>query len=183
MTAAFERELIRRAIAGEGECFSRLMSPLLPGLRAAASRVVPACDCADAVQETTLKALVHLKSFRFQCRFSTWLHAILKNEICLYWRRRRRLVSLETLMEEQGASVLPGRDADQYDGLARRENSRRLRRLVGQLPVPLAEVLVLHHLKEMSPDETAAQLGLTIPAFKMRLFRGRQRLKSLWRGE
>ena len=51
------------------------------------------------------------------------------------------------------------------------------------LPLPLREVLVLHHCIDLPVDAVAAQLGVNVGTVKSRLYRGRERLVALLREE
>jgi RNA polymerase sigma-70 factor (ECF subfamily) len=52
---------------------------------------------------------------------------------------------------------------------------------LGALPLPLREVLVLHHCVDLPVEAVAAQLGVNVGTVKSRLYRGRERLVALLR--
>jgi len=76
-----ERELIARVLAGEHEAFYELVRPYERAIYFAARGVTDNdADAEEVAQETVLKAFTHLKSFRAEAKFSTWLIQIAINE-------------------------------------------------------------------------------------------------------
>ncbi|MCA9708354.1 MAG: sigma-70 family RNA polymerase sigma factor [Myxococcales bacterium] len=172
-----------------------LVRTLAPALRRTCGRVLrDESEADDAVQETFLKALRGLPSFRGECQVSTWIHRIALN-VCL--ARLRRGGPLRRALEvDQGdaalGSLLPAYLDDGHrvdpqpawseslDELAqRRDVCQRVRALVQSLPEPHRTVIVLRDFEERSTEETAALLGLNLGAVKTRLHRARQALRTM----
>src|SRR5437868_9806426 len=82
-----EETLIRRVLAGERELFYELIRPYERRVYSAAFAILRnTADAEDAAQEAILKAFKHIRQFREEARFSTWLLQIAVNEA----RMRRR---------------------------------------------------------------------------------------------
>ena len=139
-------------------------------------------DAEDALQETFLRAFVHLEAFRRTCKFSTWITAIGINSALMTLRKRksRREVQAEILNAEGEALELP-ECADRSPGPEERHSKRQLALLVLQdierLQPHLRAAITLFYRSECSLEELAATLNLTVAAVKSRLMRGRKRLR------
>ncbi len=154
---------------------------------ATARRIVGSEDAAqDVVQDAFLSAFRALDGFQGGARLSTWLHRIVVNTALMKLRSRRRRP------EESIEELLPrfaddGHWADEprpWDTsadvlLERRETRSIVRAAIDRLPASHREVLVLRDVEELDTDETAALLGLSPAATRVRLHRARQALKTL----
>src|SRR5271170_504714 len=89
-----EQTLIRRVCNGEHELFYQLIRPYERRIFAAAFAILRnEADAEDVAQEAVLKAFKHIRQFRAEARFSTWLIQITINEA----RMRRRKEHLEIM--------------------------------------------------------------------------------------
>ena len=140
-------------------------------------------DAEDVLQETFLKAFQHLPDFREDSRFYTWLVRIAVNEGLMKLRKRRssREVPIEDSEDQEGV-VMPREFADWKPNpeqlLARAELEDILRNAVKSLPPIFRTVFYLRDVEELSTEETAEILGLSVGAVKARLFRARLRLRE-----
>ena len=93
MATLNERQLV--ALVQEGlpydtRFFQQLITPYLPSLKGYCSKLLNhAPDAEDVVQETIIKALTHLKTFKWVVSFKAWLFKIAHNE-CINKIRTRR---------------------------------------------------------------------------------------------
>lgn len=181
-----ERALVERLRRGDGDAYEVVVRRFGGRLLATARRMLGDDDAEDALQEALLSAFRHVDQFAGQARLSTWLHRIVVNVALMRMRSRR--ARPERSIEE----MLPRFDGDGHwadrvaggeeasDVLLERRQSRRLvRRCIAQLPETYRVVLVLRDLDELDTGETAAQLGITANAVKVRLHRARQALRTL----
>ncbi len=139
-------------------------------------------DAREIVQESFLKAYLHLDQFQGDSRFSTWLGRITLNEALM--RIRRRPIRDEIPLDEgsPGPAVPPlaarlrdtGPDPERT--FRRAEVRRIVRGAIAKLTPPYRQVFVLRHLEDCSTRETAEILGLTVTAVKTRLRRARVEL-------
>src|SRR5580700_946830 len=96
-----EQQLIQRIRDGEHELFYELIRPYERRVYAAAFAILRnEADAEDAAQEAILKAFTHIRQFRAEARFSTWLIQIAVNE-ALMRRRRAHPEILEPIGERQ----------------------------------------------------------------------------------
>ncbi len=139
-------------------------------------------DAEDAMQEAFLKAFEHLADFEGNSRFYTWLVRIAVNQALMKLRKRRpNVVSLDQEVDT-GEDILPREVEDWGPSPAQRyeqtELSDILSKTIGELDPPFRVVFQLRDIEELSTEETAEALGLSVPAVKSRLLRARLKLRQ-----
>lgn len=122
-------------------------------------------DCADAIQETIVKAFAKIETLRNDRYARTWLIRILINECYTFLRKSSRFVPLEGMRETTETET--GRDAD-YSSLYEAVNS-----LKEELRMPV----VLYYIEDFSIKEIAQILEISEGAVQKRLARARGKLK------
>ncbi|HTW22169.1 MAG TPA: sigma-70 family RNA polymerase sigma factor [Candidatus Baltobacteraceae bacterium] len=139
-------------------------------------------DAEDAMQESFLKAYEHLGEFQGNSRFYTWLVRIAVNQALMKLRRRRpNVVSLDQELDT-GEDMMP-REVEDWgpspeDRYGQTELSGILGKVIGELDPPFRIVFQLRDIEELSTEETAEALGLSVPAVKSRLLRARLKLRE-----
>ena len=139
-------------------------------------------DAEDAMQEAFLKAFEHLQSFEGNSRFYTWLVRIAVNQALMKLRKRRpNVVSLDEEIDT-GEDLVP-REVEDWgpspaDRYAQTELSEILTKVIEELDPPFRIVFQLRDIEELSTEETADALGLSVPAVKSRLLRARLKLRQ-----
>ena len=139
-------------------------------------------DAEDAMQDAFLKAYSHLKDFHGDSRFYTWLVRIAANESLMRLRKRRpNQFSLDEPVE--GDTDLMPRELEAWgpspeQGYAQAELQGILAEVIDRLEPEFRIVLVLRDLEELSTQETAEALGISVPAVKSRLLRARLKLRE-----
>ena len=127
-------------------------------------------EAEDAVHEAFARVLASPRSFLHADDAERWLRVAALNVARTRYRRRwlfDRLVRSGRV--EIGPAVVPGMSADRVALLA----------ALRQLAPPTREVVVLHHLADLSVAEVAATLGVPVGTVKARLVRGRAMLARL----
>lgn len=134
-------------------------------------------DARDVVQESYLRAWKGIKRFRGDAQFSTWMYRITANAAAtlVQKRRRRRAESLEMVEEPIDVSLdsRPDAAAESTVGL------EELGRAVDALPPKLRAIVVLKDVYGLSHEAIAEELGISVAAAKVRLHRGRKRLRDV----
>ena len=139
-------------------------------------------DAEDAMQEAFLKSYAHLKDFQGDSRFYTWLVRIAANEALMRLRKRRpNQVSLDEPIE--GAEDLIPREIEDWgpspeQRFAQTEMYEILSEVIDKLEPDFRVVFVLRDMEELSTEETAKVLGISVPAVKSRLLRARLKLRQ-----
>ncbi len=179
--------LLRRLKDGDEAAFAELVHLAGGRLLRLAKRMLGKDDDAeDAVQEAFISAFKALANFDGRSRLTTWLHRITVNACLmkLRGRPRRAEVSLDELLpsfqDDGHHQTAPKRwkplDADPLES---RELRDLVRARIDELPEAYRVVLLLRDIEGLDTAETAAALGTTVEAVKMRLHRARLALKAL----
>ena len=140
-------------------------------------------DAEDVVQESFLKAFLHLDQFREDSKFSTWLIRITLNQSLMQLRKQRptREVSIDRDFQSEPDS-LPIDVADwapNPEELYRAAELRAiLRKTLQELGQGLRVVFVLRDIEGLSLAQTAEALDLSLTAVKARSFRARLQLRE-----
>jgi len=180
-----EQELLRRVQAGEKQLFYEVVKPYERRVYSAALAVLRnEADAEDAAQEAILKAFTHIRQFRAEARFSTWLIQIAVNE-ALMRRRRAHPEIIEPIGErqEEDGQYTPRDFADwreiPSEVLERKEVRQKLADAVATLAQKYRDVFVLRDVQHLSIEETAEALGISRASVKTRLLRARLMLRDL----
>lgn len=144
-------------------------------------------EAEDATQETFLNAFKSIDSFEWRSGLDTWLYRIAYNAALMRLRKPQRdTVSVEELADDDGATELPRQLFDwcclPESVYETTEARAELERAIRELPEKLRAVFVLRDLEELSTEETAKVLGISIEAVKTRLHRARLALRELLAG-
>jgi RNA polymerase sigma-70 factor (ECF subfamily) len=134
------------------------------------------------MQEAFLKAYEHLSGFQGNSRFYTWLVRIAVNQALMKLRKRRpNVVSIDEEVNT-GEDLIP-REIEDWgpspeDRYKQTELSDILSEAITDLDPSFRIVFQLRDIEELSTEETAEALGLSIPAVKSRLLRARLKLRQ-----
>lgn len=182
--AKSESELVAEAKNGGGEAFEELVNRYERKIYRLGVRLMGNDqDAEDVLQETFLKAFEHLKDFREDSRFYTWLVRIAVNEGLMKLRKRRsdKAGPMEDAVDDEG-QVIPREFRDWKPNpeqqMGQKEMERILLDAARALPASLRAVFFLRDVEELSTEETAQALDLTAGAVKARLFRARFQLRE-----
>jgi RNA polymerase sigma-70 factor (ECF subfamily) len=181
-----DETLLRMAMAGDEEAFTRLYRRLRGAVYRFARRMSGSSSVAeDVTQEVFLILLRKAELYNPQRgSLSTYLMRITRNELLRRLDRDRAYV---TLGEEDAA---PDKNQDEnlivridpLRNLMRDEEIESIRQAVLGLPLHYREVVVLCELEEMSYGDAAATLGCAVGTVRSRLHRARALLKERLRG-
>jgi RNA polymerase sigma-70 factor, ECF subfamily len=180
-----EQTLIRRIREGEHELFYQLIRPYERRVYAATLAILGnEADAEDAAQEAVLKAFKHIRQFRAEARFSTWLIQIAVNEARMR-RRKQRAVVMEPMVDQRDEEghYTPRDFADwreiPSETLERAEVRQKLAEALSSLGQKYREVFILRDMQQLSIEDTAKALGISVPSVKTRLLRARLMLRDL----
>jgi RNA polymerase sigma factor (sigma-70 family) len=138
-------------------------------------------DAEDALQETFLKAYLHLNGFDGRSTFSTWLTRIGINSALMILRKRR--THLETSIEwsSDGETWQQWEVADQRKNTEelylKAETERHLKQAIGRMRPALRTIVEIQQLHDRSVREVAQIAGISVAAAKSRLLRARTALR------
>lgn len=180
--AGTEAALVVRARTGDGNAIEALIRTHAPRLRRVAWRVVGNhADAEDVVQEALLKACLHLIDYQERAAFSTWLTRIALNEgIGLLRKRRTEPIDLaegDCPLQNVCRPGLYCQTPEQF--VISRELEVIVHHCMHRIHPDYRAVLRLRIFDELSHQEIADRLGLSVAAIKTRLHRARRVLQGM----
>jgi RNA polymerase sigma-70 factor (ECF subfamily) len=139
-------------------------------------------DAEDVVQDSFMKVFTHLHTFESRATFSTWLTRIAINSALMLLRKRRssRTFPIDGLIQDEGLSdALELRDHrdNPEQRYARHQTEERLRKAIHRMRPKHREIVELRQVGDMSMNEIAQSLCISVPAVKSRLLRARSELR------
>lgn len=184
-----QAQLLAQLRAGEDAAFDELVRVAGGRMLAVARRMLTREeDAQDAVQEAFLSAFKSLDKFDGRSLLTTWLHRITVNVCLMKLRSQRRRGGPERSIDE----LLPTFTGDGHQtrdsvawkpstsgGIEQAEVRDLVRAKINELPEQYRVVLMLRDIEQLSTEETATALDMTINAVKTRLHRARQALRTL----
>jgi RNA polymerase sigma-70 factor (ECF subfamily) len=179
-----ELPLVERARAGDAAAFSELVERYERKIYRLAKHITQNDeDAEDVLQESFLKAYSHLDSFQGDSKFYTWLVRIAVNEALMKLRKRKsdKTVSLDEPQdtgEDLVAREIAVWEDDPEKKYSREELADILNKAVDSLKPSFRTVFVLRDIEELSTEDTAETLGISVPAVKSRLLRARLQLRE-----
>ncbi len=181
---ADEATLIAALRRGEAEAYEQLIEQYADGVYRTAYRLLQnPHDAEDAMQEAFLTVYLRIGDFQGQARLSSWLYRIVTNKALDMLRKRQRKTdaatdSLEDLSED-AAELLPDTQAVlPEDWLARQEINALINAGLETLSPTLRAAFVLFEMEDLSMEEVADALEISVSAAKVRVHRARNALRA-----
>jgi RNA polymerase sigma-70 factor, ECF subfamily len=185
-----EAAIVAELKAGSEEAYAWLIGEFQQPVYGLVYRVVndPA-DAADTTQDVFLKVFRGMKQFHGGSSLKTWIYRIALHEAAnrrrWWFRHKARETSIEP-SEAEGPSM--GESATQmaltdhadspFDSVVHREVQRRVEEELTKVPEPYRTTLILRDLEEMTYEEIAEVLEISLGTVKSRLTRGRDALRQ-----
>jgi RNA polymerase sigma-70 factor (ECF subfamily) len=176
--------MIAAILGGEIQLYHELICPYERSVYVMAlSYMKNEADAEDVAQETFVRAFRKLSSFRAESKFSTWLISITINQARTRLRRQApvRMIPLDQLPDED-KTISPAllRDWREIpsDAVEREEVRKLIQQAVETLPGIYREVFLLRDAEELTINETAEVLNISVPSVKVRLHRARMMLQK-----
>jgi RNA polymerase sigma-70 factor (ECF subfamily) len=179
--------LLAQARGGHSEAFDALCQPHKRRLLRNTYRITRNHeDAEDALQDSFLRAFLHISRFDGRSAFSTWLTRIAINSALMIIRKRRNgRVTDMGIPGELGVEELEwdvtDHAANPEQSYAQREIENILASEIRALRPSIRTAIEMQQLQELSTRETAGRLGISVAAAKSRLFHGRVALRSAMR--
>lgn len=181
-------ELLRRAQDGDVAAFESLVDREQDRVYGLALRMTRSeADAAEIAQDTFLSAYQHLKEFRGQAAFGSWVHRIAANNALMRLRHRR--VVQKAAEDEPGAGPdfsrmgYFRRPPQQWERPADEqaldaELGNAIQQATDRLPDGHREVFLLKDVEGLSYEQIAEITGDSVAAIKSRLHRARLSLRE-----
>jgi RNA polymerase sigma-70 factor (ECF subfamily) len=141
-------------------------------------------EASDVVQEVFLKVFRSIGSFRGQSTLKTWIYRITVNEAHnarrWFFRHRRREVELDGSQEETRSwkDIIPDNSRSAFDVTFDREQRVMIEAALERINPIFRETVVLRDIADLSYEEVAAVLGVSLGTVKSRILRGREAMRE-----
>ena len=179
-----EASLVASAKAGDAHAFEELVNRYERKIFRLTKHITQNdADAEDAMQDAFLKAFRHLSEFEGGSRFYTWLVRIAVNESLMRLRKRRpNHFSLDEPLKTEEESIprqLEDWGPTPEQRYEKKEMGSILSKVIEQLEPIYRTVFVLRDVEDISTEDTAQMLGISISAVKSRLLRARLKLREM----
>jgi RNA polymerase sigma-70 factor (ECF subfamily) len=178
-------ELVRALQDGSEEAYETLLARFQQPVYNLALRLLnDTSDASDVVQEVFLKVFRNISHFRGQSSLKTWIYRIAINEAHnqrrWFFRHRQREVGLEEEPEDARSmvEVLPDGGQSPFDYVLDHEKQRMIEGALARINPTFREAVVLRDIADLSYEEIADVLRLSLGTVKSRILRGREALRQ-----
>ena len=185
--------LIERIKAGDMAAYNDIVARYYDRIFARVSQLLKnKQDAEEVTQDAFIRAHRGLENFRGDASFSTWLYQIATNlahNRYWYWFRRKRdqSISLDHPLSDDGSltleNVMPCAGESPAEAAVTQEFVDRVSECMRVLNEKHKEVLILRNVKNLSYDEIAQQLEISVGTVKSRIARARYSLRDLMGGD
>ena len=184
---AQESAVVAELKAGSEEAYAWLIGEFHQPIYSLVYRIVnDPSDAADTTQEVFLKVFRGMKHFHGESSLKTWIYRIALHEASNRRRWWFRHKSRETSMEpaDGNPATLAPKDTlvdereSPFDSVAHQEVRRRVEQELRNVAEPFRTTLILRDLEEMSYEEIAEVMEVSLGTVKSRLTRGRDALRK-----
>lgn len=190
-----ESAVIAELIAGSEQAYVWLIGEFHQPIYSLVYRIVndPA-DAADTTQEVFLKVFRGIKHFHGESSLKTWIYRIALHEAAnrrrWWFRHKAQETTIEPVESEGNGNEndyclrdrLVDRSESPFDSYAHAEVHSAVEKALHQVPEPFQTALILRDLEEMSYEEIAEVLQISLGTVKSRITRGRQALRKILAG-
>ncbi len=178
-----DQTLVEAVKRGHSTAFDTLSERYRQQLFRAAHRITRSYeDAEDAVQDTLLRAFVHMRDFDGRSKLGTWLTRIAINSALMILRKKRASPEIATDSNDNFVADGPRHEISDHvpnpeKRCAQSEEESMLKKAIQRLRPTLRVVVQIQLLQERSMRETAEAIGISLTAAKGRLFHAKNALR------
>jgi RNA polymerase sigma factor (sigma-70 family) len=173
--------LMRLVARGDTSAFEKVIERHQALVAGTAARMLGSnSDVEDIAQQVFIRVWKSARRYVPRAKFTTWLLKITRNLVFNELRRAKRRAQV-SLQPEPGAEEIPLKDETNPApdaSLLEGELQRAIEEAIMQLPESQRMALVLRRYEQLSYEEIAEVLDLSVPAVKSVLFRARTELRA-----
>jgi RNA polymerase sigma-70 factor (ECF subfamily) len=175
-----DERLVAKAQEGDLFSFDHLVKKYQKKIYFLAYRMVKNHDTADDIaQETFINAYSSIKSFKLGYSFYSWLYRICMNLSINYLKRQKFVIPESQFEEETSPLEKEIITEDPLSLLVQKEREREIEQAIDSLPPKYKAVFILKVYEDLSYEEIAQTLKISLGTVMSRLFRARGRLQKL----
>ncbi len=177
-----ESAVIAELKAGSEEAYAWLIGQFHQPIYGLIYRIVnDPSDAADTTQDVFLKVFRGMKHFHGESSLKTWIYRIALHEAAnrrrWWFRHKAQEMQIEPECEFSGDDRLVDRGESPFEKFAHTEVRAAVEQALRQVPEPYRTALILRDLEEMSYEEIAEVLTISLGTVKSRITRGRDALR------
>ncbi len=184
-SCAEETALVEGLRTGDGQAYETLIARFEHPVYNLVYRLLndPSETC-DVVQEVFLKVFRNIGAFRGQSSLKTWVYRIAVNEAHNYrrWfgRHRRQEIGLEQEEENSRSyqDTLPDPGSSPFDVMLNQETHALIEQGLATINPIFRSAVVLRDIEDLSYEEIARILDVSLGTVKSRILRGREALRE-----
>lgn len=191
--ASVDKMLIARFKSGDESAFEEMVIRYRDRIFARVFQLLKnRQDAEEVTQDAFMRAHKGLENFRGDSSFSTWLFQIATNlahnKYWYWWRRKRdQSISLGQKLSDESEStlvdILPAEGENPGETAVTQELVDRIAECMNYLTPKHKEILTLRNVKNLSYEEIADHLGISVGTVKSRIARARENLREKLGGE
>ncbi len=171
-----DEEIASRVQSGDKEAFGEVIDRYEKTLCAFIFKMLGDREnCADALQETFLKAYKNINSFDSKRKFSSWIYRIAHNEAVTHYRKNRQQVvlddNIEVANDDNNAEVIQKK-------LDLEEQKKLLDKALLSIPLKYREVILFRFYEDKSYEEISEIMHVPVNTIGTYLSRGKQEIKK-----
>jgi RNA polymerase sigma-70 factor (ECF subfamily) len=177
--------LVEALRVGSGPAYEELLARFQQPVYALALRLLnDPSEASDVVQEVFLKVFRSIGAFRGQSTLKTWIYRITVNEAHnarrWFFRHRRREVELDSDPEgsRNWKEIIPDGGMSPFDAACEHEQHSVIEAALAGINPIFRDAVVLRDIIDMSYEEIAEVLGVSLGTVKSRILRGREALRA-----
>ncbi len=176
-----EIELIKQVQGGNKMAFQQIMNKYGERVMSTAFHFTKNYqDAEDLYQDTFIKIYRNIGSFRFESELFTWIYKILSNQAYSFYRKRKRITTIDPGEDNYLWETIPADETDKADRETYKSSMREeINRALYNLSPKQRVVFVLKHYEGKKIKDIAALLDCTEGTVKRYLFRATRKLKTL----
>ncbi len=178
-----DMELVEKALQGDQQAYSRLMSRYRDAIYYILLKMVNnPTDAEDLTIEAFGKAFRNLNQYTPTFAFSTWLFKIATNNCIDFIRKRRTLtisIDQDSADKDTLSPTIQEESPDPEEQMIKNQKAKLMRDVVNQLKPRYKDLIILRYFKEYSYEEIANELDLPLGTVKAQLFRAKELLYSI----
>lgn len=185
MDIDIEKMLVKKAKKGDIDAFEQLVTDNEKVIYNIIYRIMnnPE-DTYDISQETFIKAYTKINQFNEESKFSTWLYRIATNTALDELRKRKgkETFSIDQTIEVNDNDIMPQHEDESEnieEKVEKKETAGIIEQALGELNEDHRVILTLRDIQELSYDEIAETLKITLGTVKSRISRARREMKNI----
>ena len=180
-TPQAELALIEKAATGDSRAFQALIAPCQNKMRHLLGGYFKhSGEAEEAMQEVLIRVFNGLKTFRGDCKFSTWVYTVTSNTARNELEKNRRHYNTTDIDDVNCCDVEALHTPDDLvDTIDARQRLEAVRKALSELPPQMAEALIMREVQHMTDEQIAEAQGCPAGTVRSRIFRARLALRSL----